>query len=76
MMVSDVCHENFAVPVHDPLCGCDVENYSHCEIRIRPVGLGENEDPLKKLPKGARSVRNAWRRHVILNSEIVIAAEA
>ena len=71
--------ENFAMPVHDPLCGEHPENYSHCEIRIIPVDLQSGKEPPKGFkPKSAsaKNKRKAWRRHIALNANIVVPAEA
>ncbi len=76
IFVRDVCLDDFAVAVHDPLCNRQIENYSHCEIRLNPGGLGVDEEPPQKLGKGQRAKRNAWGKNLILNSKILIPADA
>ena len=76
MPVSEVHHDDFTITVHDPICDADIENYSHCEVRVNPGGLGADEEPPKKYKAGGKAKRRAWRKHVILKSTIAIQPEA
>ena len=80
MTTADIRFENFATPVHDPICEERPENYSHCELRCVPNGAAVDEEPPRNQPKAknktARARRLAWRTNLGKRLQIVLAAEA
>lgn len=58
-------HASFATPCHDPICGEEIENYSHVEVRE----LLESESVLDEPPKGRKKrrkvLRAEWKTNII-----------
>ena len=77
--VGEVKFDEFAIPVHDPLCNESPENYSHCEVRSIPGNLKAGDEPPKDAKKRKSSSekqrRAAWRRHLVLHCSIVVPPE-
>ncbi len=62
----DVRHDNLANAVHDPLCDCPVENYSHCELRT----LKSDEDITYEPEKRRKHSKSATQKKRRLNWRI------
>ena len=78
--VEDIRYNDFATVVHDPICGVETENYSHCEVRAVQPGFTVNDEPPKNASKrdnrSAKDLRHAWRRHVRNRLQFIIPASA
>ena len=70
--VESIWLDNVATVVHDPLCECEIENYSHCEIRTWPDSKADrSQEPPKGAPKPPSGIRKAWRTKVLQTAVVL-----
>ena len=77
--IEAVRFNGMANAVHDPLCDCDRENYSHCELRSLRQGEAVTFEPPRGRKRGkgrqVKERRLAWRLNLRNSLVIVLDAE-
>jgi len=76
--IDAVRFDGLANAVHDPLCGCEKENYSHCELRSLAVGEPVDFEPPAKRKRSSSKTekkrRLAWRLNLRNSLAVVLPA--
>ena len=76
IQVADVRYRSFANAIHDPLCCCELENYSHVEVRTLEEGESFVSIPpkarKKSKSKAGKALRAEWRANLCINLQRII----